>query len=97
MGAQVLLRGFRHPGVPVAREGEQHQLLVDPEEIDQPGLSLVELVSTSFLRLTSVLIRLDLPTFDRPVKAISGRFPGGYWELWTALMTNSRRFDNHDL
>ena len=49
----------------------------------------VELVCTSFLRLTSVLIRLDLPTLERPAKANSGNSAGGYCDGWTALVTNS--------
>jgi hypothetical protein len=35
------------------------------------------------------LIREDLPTFDRPANAISGKIAGGYWEGLTALLTNS--------
>jgi len=34
-------------------------------------------------------MREDFPTFDRPAKAISGSPGGGYWEGFTALMTNS--------
>ena len=52
----------------------------------RPG---VELVFTRRLRLTRVLIRLDLPTFERPAKAISGSSAGGYWEGFVALVTNS--------
>ena len=36
-----------------------------------------------------MLIRLDLPTFERPAKAISGKAAGGYWDCLTALVTNS--------
>jgi len=35
-----------------------------------------------------VLIKEDLPTLERPVKAISGKSAGGYWEGVTALLTN---------
>jgi hypothetical protein len=52
----------------------------------RPG---VELVFTRRLRLTRVLIRLDLPTLERPAKAISGYFTGGYWAGLVALVTNS--------
>jgi hypothetical protein len=31
----------------------------------------------------------DLPTFERPEKAISGKTAGGYWDCLTALVTNS--------
>ena len=37
----------------------------------------VELVLTSFLRVRRELIRVDLPTFDRPAKAISGMTRSG--------------------
>jgi hypothetical protein len=40
----------------------------------RPG---VELVFTRRLRFTRVLIREDLPTLDRPEKAISGKIAGG--------------------
>jgi len=30
-----------------------------------------------------------LPTFERPAKAISGKTSGGYWDVLTALVTNS--------
>jgi len=55
----------------------------------RPG---VELVFTRCLRLTRVLIRLDLPTFERPAKAISGRATAGYWEGLVALVINSADF-----
>ena len=42
--------------------------------------------------LTRVLIRLDLPTFERPANAISGYFTGGYWSGLTALVINSADF-----
>jgi hypothetical protein len=35
------------------------------------------------------LIREDLPTLERPVKAISGKSSEGYWDGLTALLTNS--------
>ncbi len=40
----------------------------------QPG---VDEVRTSFFRATSVLIRLDFPTFDRPANATSAMMGGG--------------------
>ena len=45
-------------------------------------------VFTRRLRLINVLIKEDFPTLDRPAKAISGRFPGGYCDGWVALVTN---------
>jgi hypothetical protein len=35
------------------------------------------------------LIRLDLPTLERPTKATSGNSAGGYWDGLVALVTNS--------
>ena len=52
----------------------------------RPG---VELVLTRCLRLTRVLISDDLPSLERPVKAISGKAAEGYWDGLTALLTNS--------
>ena len=40
----------------------------------QPG---VPLVRTSFFRSTRLLIRLDLPTFERPANAISANAGAG--------------------
>jgi len=37
----------------------------------------VELVLASFFRFVKTFIREDLPTFDRPAKAISGLSGGG--------------------
>mmetsp|Transcript_34778 Transcript_34778/g.44873 ORF Transcript_34778/g.44873 Transcript_34778/m.44873 type:complete len:215 (+) Transcript_34778:194-838(+) len=42
-----------------------------------------------FLRLSTALIREDLPTFERPAKAISGRLPSGSWLRLAAPSTNS--------
>ena len=52
----------------------------------RPG---VELVFTKFLRPNNIFIREDLPTLERPENAISGLSGGGYWEGFTALVTNS--------
>src|SRR5512139_3481390 len=49
----------------------------------------VELVFTSFFRFTRVLIRLDLPTLERPAKANSGNSAAGNCDGRTALVTNS--------
>ena len=38
---------------------------------------------------SSELIRLDLPTFERPRKAISGNGSGGQSDSWNALFKNS--------
>jgi len=55
----------------------------------RPGVALV---FTRRLRFTRVLIREDLPTLERPVKAISGKTASGYWAGVTALLTNSADF-----
>ena len=55
----------------------------------RPG---VELVFTRRLRFKSVLISEDLPTLERPAKAISGKSVEGYWDGLTALLTNSADF-----
>ena len=55
----------------------------------RPG---VELIFTRRLRFKRVLIREDLPTLERPVKAISGKTAEGYWDGLTALLTNSADF-----
>ena len=47
----------------------------------------MELVFTRRFRLSSVLIREDFPTFERPEKAISGRVAGGYCDESAALVT----------
>jgi len=52
----------------------------------RPG---VELVFTRRFLFTRVFIREDLPTLERPAKAISGKTAGGYWDGLTALVTNS--------
>src|SRR5665647_2135978 len=49
----------------------------------------VLLVLASLFRPTSVFIRDDFPTLERPTKAISGKIPGGYWGGQTALFINS--------
>ena len=41
-----------------------------------PGVALTR---ASFLRLQSLLMRLDLPTLERPEKTISGRSLSGSW------------------
>src|ERR1700740_2006609 len=53
----------------------------------RPG---VELVRASLVP-TSALITLDLPTFDRPRKAISGRPGGGKWPTSLADKRNRER------
>jgi hypothetical protein len=55
----------------------------------RPG---VELVFTRRFRFKSVLIREDLPTLERPEKAISGKLAEGYWDALTALLINSADF-----
>ena len=40
-------------------------------------------------RPVTALIRLDLPTFERPAKATSGTSGGGSWSIWAQPMTNS--------
>ena len=50
----------------------------------RPG---VELVRAS-LASTSVLITLDLPTFERPRKATSGRLGAGKWAASVAAAMN---------
>jgi hypothetical protein len=49
----------------------------------------VELVFTSFLRLSKEFIRVDLPTFERPANAISGSVGGGNCHGEDALRINS--------
>jgi hypothetical protein len=47
------------------------------------------LILAKVLRPTSVLIKDDLPTLERPTKAISGSVAGGYCGGQTALFINS--------
>ncbi len=49
----------------------------------RPGVELV----FAILLPTRELMTLDLPTFDRPRKAISGKLAGGNW---TASLADSR-------
>lgn len=51
-----------------------------------PGVALV---MASLGRLVSMLIRLDLPTLDRPMKAYSGNWVAGHFSTFVLLMTNS--------
>ena len=46
-------------------------------------------VLASFLWLVSMLIRLDLPTLERPMNAYSGYVVAGHWSTLVLLMTNS--------
>jgi hypothetical protein len=48
--------------------------------------------TASFLLLTKAFIIDDLPTFDLPAKAISGRPVSGYWSFFTAEIKNSAFF-----
>ena len=50
-----------------------------------PGL---EEVLARFLLLTSILIREDLPTLERPMKAYSGRSGDGHLRQSTTLCIN---------
>ena len=43
----------------------------------------------TFLLLASMLIKLDLPTFERPMKAYSGAWVEGHFPTEELLMTNS--------
>ena len=49
----------------------------------------MELVLTSFLRLSRELINVDFPTFERPANAISGRVVAGNCHGVAALRINS--------
>lgn len=37
----------------------------------------------------NILIKLDLPTLERPIKAYSGNLVGGHWSTRALLITNS--------
>jgi hypothetical protein len=49
----------------------------------------VEDVLANFLRSTNMLIRDDLPTLERPMKANSGRLVSGHFRQSVELVTNS--------
>ena len=49
----------------------------------------VELVFARRFRFIRVFIKLDLPTLERPTKAISGNADSGYSEGFVALVKNS--------
>ena len=51
-----------------------------------PGVA--EVMANPF-RPVSMLMRLDFPTFERPMKAYSGRFPAGHLRTSVLLMINS--------
>ena len=74
----------RNLGVAVAGEVGENQLRArlsgpaDLEEVDGAGAARVELVRAT-LSPTSELMTLDLPTLERPRKAISGRLGAGNW------------------
>ena len=46
-------------------------------------------VMASPLRPVSILMRLDFPTLERPIKAYSGNIPEGHFFTSVLLMTNS--------
>jgi hypothetical protein len=46
-------------------------------------------VFANFLLLVSMLIKLDLPTLERPIKAYSGAWVEGHFPTEELLMTNS--------
>jgi hypothetical protein len=50
-----------------------------------PGVA--EVMANPFLPV-SILIRLDLPTLERPIKAYSGFVPEGHFFTSVLLMTN---------
>jgi hypothetical protein len=49
----------------------------------------VDDVFASLLLLVSILIRLDLPTLERPIKAYSGLLSDGHIDTMGDEMTNS--------
>ena len=49
----------------------------------------VEEVIARFLRPVNILMRLDFPTLERPMKAYSGNVPVGHFCTSVLLMTNS--------
>lgn len=51
-----------------------------------PGVA--EVMARPF-RPVSMLMRLDLPTFERPMKAYSGRLPAGHLRTSVLLIMNS--------
>lgn len=46
-------------------------------------------VFANFLLLVSMLIKLDLPTLERPIKAYSGAWVEGHFPTEELLITNS--------
>ena len=51
-----------------------------------PGVA--EVIASPFLPV-SILMRLDFPTLERPMKAYSGNVPVGHFRTSVLLMTNS--------
>ena len=51
-----------------------------------PGVA--EVMASPFLPV-SILMRLDFPTLERPMKAYSGNVPAGHFRTSVLLMTNS--------
>src|SRR5574344_2279316 len=54
-------------------------------------------VFANFLLLHNILIRLDLPTFDLPIKAYSGLVSAGHIDTFGALIVNSAFFISIDM
>ena len=52
----------------------------------------VDEVMANPLRPVSMLMSDDLPTFDRPMNAYSGRSPAGHFVTSVLLMTNRASF-----
>lgn len=81
---------FSPLGKTIAREIDQIPLSVDEEMVDKQLFFPVsgEVMASPFFPV-SILIREDLPTLLRPIKAYSGRSPVGHFFTFVLLITNS--------
>ena len=76
-------------GIAVARKVDDVPVLINQEMIDEMVFPGVADVMASPLRPVSMLMRLDFPTLERPMKAYSGNVPPGHFLTSVLLMTNS--------
>ncbi len=88
--APVFFHRLSNLGKTIAGQINKRNLFIDREEIDElrPPRSITGFLAR-VLRPTKVLIKDDLPTLERPTKAISGIVAGGYCGGQTALLINS--------
>ena len=94
---ECILLGFRESRISVAGEVHQRPRIIDREEIDPLRFTrLARGVRELSWRSVSMLINEDLPTFERPMKANSGRLEEGQSSSTLSARPEFCRNDFHD-